>query len=110
LAFLLFCKKVINKYYYAGKLLPLFRREGVKSGGRACQRRDGGANVLYRLIRSDIDLKVHIAKHTDCEVILFELVEPCEWNIGSYITVLIATSFRIPISDYSEIFHLNSGT
>jgi hypothetical protein len=29
-----------------------------------------GANVLYRLIQSDIDLKVHIAKHTDSEAII----------------------------------------
>jgi hypothetical protein len=40
-----------------------------------------GANVLYWLIQSDIDLKVHIAKHTDCEVILFmkKYAEPREW-------------------------------
>jgi hypothetical protein len=47
---------------------------------------------LYRLIQSDIDLKVHIEKHTDCEVIFFmmEHVEPREWYIGNYYyTVLI---------------------
>jgi hypothetical protein len=27
-----------------------------------------GTNVLYTLIQSEIDLKFHIAKHTDCEV------------------------------------------
>jgi hypothetical protein len=55
-----------------------------------------GANVLCGLIQSDIDLKVHVAKHTDCEVILFmkEHVEPHKWYIGSYYTpytVLITT-------------------
>ena len=45
------------------------------------------------LIQSDIDLNVHIAKHTDCEMILFmkEHVEPRKWYIGNYITALIAT-------------------
>jgi hypothetical protein len=49
-----------------------------------------GANVLYGLIQSDIDLKFHIAKHSDCEVIRFmkEHVEPREWYIGNYSTVL----------------------
>jgi hypothetical protein len=28
--------------------------------------------VLYRLIQSYIDLKVHIAKHTDCEAIILQ--------------------------------------
>jgi hypothetical protein len=52
-----------------------------------------GVNVLYRRIQSDIDLKVHIAKHTDCGVILSmkEHVEPCERYIGNYNTVLITT-------------------
>ena len=51
------------------------------------------ANVFYRLIQSDINLKVHIAKHTDCEVIILkkERVEPRRWYIGNYNTVLITT-------------------
>ena len=45
------------------------------------------------LIQSDIDFKVHIAKHANCEVILLmkEHFEPLEWYIGNYNTVLIIT-------------------
>jgi hypothetical protein len=48
---------------------------------------------LYWLIQSDVDLRVNIAKHTDGEVILFieEQVEPREWSIGRYSSVLITT-------------------
>jgi hypothetical protein len=49
--------------------------------------------VLYRLIQSDIDLKVHIAKHTDYGVILFikENKEPRQWYIRNYNPVIITT-------------------
>jgi hypothetical protein len=46
---------------------------------------------LYRLIQSDIDLKVHIAKHTDCEVIIFMH----ERERVYYLTLTHDTSLRV---------------
>ena len=55
---------------------------------------------MYRLIQSDIDLKVHIAKHTDCEVIIFMH----ERERVYYLTLTHDTSLRVEFVKVDILF------